>query len=57
VTFALPLTVSRREAAQLMSDGSDIGSIQCPQVAVCVALGDSIQGSGSTPVYTLGIAP
>ena len=29
-----------------------VGTIQCPQLDACIALGVSDQGSKSTPVYT-----
>lgn len=54
VTFPVP---AGRISGDLQGALEDIGSIQCPRIGRCVALGVADQGSHSTPVYTDGVAP
>ncbi len=49
VTLAVPAQVPGGMQADSFMD---ISQIQCPQLAACVAIGVSDQGSASTPIYT-----
>ena len=49
ITFQVPTGVP---SSMLAESFIAIGTIQCPQADVCVALGVSAQGTTSTPVYT-----
>jgi hypothetical protein len=49
VTFPVPAAVPRGMAADSFLD---IGQLQCPEAAACIAIGTSEQGSASTPIYT-----
>jgi hypothetical protein len=51
VSFAVPSNIP--SGVQLDAFMA-VGSVQCPQLNYCVALGVSNQGSKTTPVYTSG---